>query len=372
MADSGVRGVRPGPPASILPRLEEELQALKAARPVPPAEPPVRLGGAGGAASKALNPDISIIGDFLGSAGHNPVRQTPGLDLHEVEVGMQAVVDPYSRGDIFLSFDRGGVSVEEAFLTFPALPGGFVAKVGQMRAAFGKVNDRHTHSLPWTDRPLVTENLLGGEEGIADMGVSISRILPAPGTLFLEATAQVFRGESEGLFTAKRNRDLSQVAHLRGYQDLTENSNFELGVSYARGHNELGSEFLTTLRGVDATFRWKPLQRSIYTSLLWRNELVWSRRDQLDGPLKSKGLYSSLEYRLNQRWTFGARYDRSERAAEAGRVDRGGSLLATYWMSEFSQLRGQYRVTRYGGGQDAAELRLQLVFAMGAHGAHPF
>jgi len=53
-------------------------------------------------------------------------------------------------------------------------------------------------------------------------------------------------------------------------------------------------------------------------------------------------------------------------------VDRGGSLLATYWMSEFSQLRSQYRVTRYGEGRNAAEFRLQLVFAMGAHGAHPF
>lgn len=361
-------------------KLEEELQALKAARSPEPAhapaeappQAPVQVGGAGSPASKALNPDISIIGDFLGTLGHNDVRPEPGLDLHEVEVGMQAVVDPYSRGDLFLSFNRDGVEVEEAFLTFPALPGGLVAKVGKLRAEFGKVNSRHTHALSWTDRPLVTENLLGGEEGINDMGISVSRILPAPGDLFLEATAQVFRGDSEGLFTATRKKDLSQTAHLRGYQDLTENTNLEVGVSYARGHNDLGSGFLTTLRGVDATLRWKPLQRSIYTSLLWRNEFVWSRRDLLAGSQRSKGLYSALDYRLNQRWTFGARYDRSERAAEAGLVDRGGSLLATYWMSEFSQLRSQYRVTRYGEGRNAAEFRLQLVFAMGAHGAHPF
>ena len=35
-----------------------------------------------------------------------------------------------------------------------------------MRAAFGKVNTLHNHVLPWTDRPLVTRNLVGGEEGI--------------------------------------------------------------------------------------------------------------------------------------------------------------------------------------------------------------
>ena len=83
-------------------------------------------------------------------------------------------------------------------------------------------------------------------------------------------------------------------------------------------------------------------------------------------------MYSDLEYRLNQRWTIGARYDNSERATDAMQVDKGASLLATYWMSEFSQLRGQYRAARYDGKHDASEMRLQLIFVLGAHGAHPF
>ena len=39
-----------------------------------------------------------------------------------------------------------------------------------MRAQFGKVNTLHTHAMPTADRPLVTENLVGGEEGISDSG----------------------------------------------------------------------------------------------------------------------------------------------------------------------------------------------------------
>ena len=356
-------------------KLEEEVQALKAARPAASAveEPPVpKLGGASGGASKALNPDISVIGDFLGALGHNDVRPVPSLEMHEAEVGLQAVVDPYARGDLFLSFGNEGVGVEEAFLTFTSLPGGFLAKVGKIRADFGKVNASHNHTLPWTDRPLVTENLVGGEDGINDMGLSLSHTLPAPGDLFLEATAQVFRGNSGDLFTANQKKDMSYVGHLRGYEDLTENTNIEVGYSYARGHNELGSEFLTALHGVDVTLRWKPLQRAIYNSFQWRTELIWSRRDQLPGAQKSFGMYSGVEYRLNQRWTFGARYDRSERAMDSILVDKGASLIATYWMSEFSQLRGQYRATRYDGKRDASELRLQLLFVLGAHGAHPF
>ena len=352
-------------------KLEEEVQALKAAQAAQKPEP-VQLGGAGGAAAKALNPDISLNGDFLGAIGHNQVRPVPGLEMHEAELGVQSIIDPYSRGDVFLSFSDGKVDVEEAFVTLTALPGEFVARVGKMRAAFGMVNGTHNHALGWTDRPLVTENLINGEDGISDMGLSVSRILPAPGDLFLEATAQVFKGDSGDLFKASEKRDLSFVGHLRGYEDLSENTNLEMGYSFAQGHNDLGHDYLTRLNGIDFSLRWKPLRRSIYNSLLWRSEAVWSHRDQPLGPGKAFGLYSSLEYRLDQRWTFGARYDWSERATLASQLDRGASALATYWMSEFSQLRAQIRFTRYDGKQDASEVRLQYIFVMGAHGAHPF
>jgi hypothetical protein len=345
-------------------KLEEEVKALKTA--------PATLGGAGGEAAKALNPDLSLNGDFLGAIGHNDVRPVPGLEMHEAELGVQSVIDPYSRGDVFLAFSKSGVEVEEAYVTFTSLPGEFLVKVGKQRAAFGKVNLTHNHALAWTDRPLVTENLVNGEDGIADMGLSVTRILPAPGDLFLEATAQVFRGDSGTLFKAERNNDLSYVGHLRGYQDLSESTNLEVGWSCAQGHNELGSAYRTTLQGLDVSLRWRPLTRAIYHSFLWRTECVWSRRDQLPGQERAFGLYSSLEFRLNQRWTLGGRYDYAERPEAAAQLDRGGSALLTYWMSEFSQLRGQYRFTRYDGGKDASELRLQLIFVMGAHGAHAF
>ena len=73
-------------------------------------------------------------------------------------------------------------------------------RVGKMRAAFGKVNTFHTHMLPWPDRPLVTENLVGGEEGITDAGLSVARLIPNP-WVFLEATGQVFRGDSADVFS---------------------------------------------------------------------------------------------------------------------------------------------------------------------------
>ncbi len=346
------------------------VQAPAGAPGVPAGQLPV-YGGAT-ALAKALNPDVSVIGDFLASAGGNSIRPVPGLEMHESEVGFQAIVDPYARADFFISFGEEGVSLEEGYLTLTSLPGGLVAKVGKMRANFGKVNTIHNHALSWTDRPLVTENLVGGEDGINDAGFSLSRILPAPKSIFLEATGEVYRGDSGDVFKSNRRSDVSVLGHLRGYRDLTESTNLDLGFSFARGHNDLGSNFRTRLYGADATFRWKPLRRAIYHSFLARSEFIWSQRQEIPGTERAFGFYTSGEYRLNRRWTLGARYDRSDRAREAGLTDSGFSALLTYWPSEFSQIRGQYRFARYAERADSNELRVQFLFSLGAHGAHPF
>ena len=53
-------------------------------------------------------------------------------------------------------------------------------------------------------------------------------------------------------------------------------------------------------------------------------------------------------------------------------VDNGGSVFVTFWPTEFSQLRGQYRRTNYAEGLSANEFLFQVNFSIGAHGAHVF
>ena len=332
----------------------------------------------GAASSKVFNPDIAVIGDFLGASGRNTVNPQPALAMHESEASFQAIVDPYARADFFLSFGEEGVDLEEGFITFPAIPGGLLVRVGKMRAAFGKVNLLHNHVLPWTDRPIVINNLVGGEEGISDAGISVARLIPNP-WFFLEATGQVFRGDSSDLFHSSERGDLSYVGHLRGYHDLTENTNIDLGASYSRGHNASGlvggvdlGRFTTQVYGVDATLRWRPLQRSIYRSFLGRSELIWSRREQPVLQQNSFGYYVSGDYQFARRWFAGARYDRSAHADDETLRDSGQSLMVTYWPSEFSQVRGQYRRTNYAIGDLANEFLFQFQFSIGAHGAHAF
>ena len=330
---------------------------------------------------------MAAIGDFLGAVGKNDSRfATPSLELHEAEVSLQAIVDPYARADFFLTFSPDEVGVEEGYITFTSLPADLLLKVGKMRASFGKVNQMHNHVLPWTDRPLVTQDLVGGEEGISDAGLSLSRLLVNP-VVYLEATAEVYRGESPELFSAPRRQDLTYVGRLRGYRDLTEATNLDFGGSFARGTAKEGAGLHTSLIGADLAFRYRPLRRAIYRRLIARTELVWSRRDLVPSAFPGRppshvvptsvqahafGFYGSLEYQFAQRWFAAARVDRSERADDPSLVDKGASLVLTYWPSEFSQVRGQYRHTSYAEDIKADEFLFQFQFSIGAHGAHTF
>jgi hypothetical protein len=397
--------------------LESELSAVKAALAAQPAAPeasapqpqaqaqpqiqfPMQTSGApqlSDATARLMNPAISAIGNLVGAAGHNPVDQRQSLNEVESELAFSAAVDPYARADLYLTFGETGVEVEEGYMTFTSLPLGFLVKAGRMRADFGKVNTQHRHVLPWVDRPLVSEYLLGGEDGIRDTGFSISRMLPSFGGLFLDATGELYRGDSSVIFQERTRNDLTAVGHLRAYRDISESTNIDLGLSFARGHHApaildgpyaitppesstpnvvllpaAGNFLVSRIYGTDATLRWKPLRRSIYHSFIARTEVMWHHRQEPTGLRKVFGYYVSGEYQLARRWFGGVRIDQSDRLFGPSAEDKQQSVILTYWPSEFSQIRAQFRHGNYQGLGTSNELLFQIQYSIGSHGAHPF
>ena len=182
-----------------------------------------------------------------------------------------------------------------------------------MRAAFGKVNTLHTHVLPWADRPLVINNLVGGEEGISDAGVSVARLIPNRQRLLRSDRPGLPRRCAEGeLFKSSKRGDLSYVGHLRGYHDITEVTNLDLGASYSHGHNAAGivddvdvGRFTT--RAVRRR-RHVPVAAAAARDLSpvrGADRVIWSRRDQFDGLQKAFGFYVSGDYQFARRWWIG-------------------------------------------------------------------
>jgi hypothetical protein len=321
------------------------------------------------AAGKVFNPDIAVVGNMLGKVGEaNPfefgddIRQP--FRVAESEVSFQAFIDPYAKGAFFFAISDEGIELEEGYAQFITLPHGLTAKAGKFKAMFGKDNTWHVHQRPWIDQPLVIHNFFG-DEGLADHGLSVSKSIDNPWNAFLEATAEVTSGDAEGVFERESFNDLGFNSHLKFFRDLGERQNLELGTSWARGtlegaHNQFG--------GVDVTYRWKPLDRP-YGSFIARTEAITNRR----GGERLNGFYASADYQLARRWFAGVRLDSADRVADGATPnDRGVSATLTFWPSEFSQLRGQLRRTRYGDARTVNEFLFQLQFSIGAHGAHVF
>jgi len=135
----------PGPPAAStaqVPPGAESAGGPTGALPV--------YGNAAGA-SKVFNPDMAVIGDFIGAAGRNTVNPDPSLQMHESEASFQAIIDPYARGDFFISFGEEGVELEEGFITFTSLPGGLLGKAGKMRSV-GEARAWRMYLRRWCER----------------------------------------------------------------------------------------------------------------------------------------------------------------------------------------------------------------------------
>lgn len=318
-------------------------------------------------ATGVFNPAVSIIGNVVAHAGGDNPEERDSIALEEAEMSLEAAVDPYAKAKFYIGYSDEEVAIEEGYIQFVSLPWDMTAKVGKMKASFGKFNPTHFHTWSTVDTPLVSSTFFG-EEGLADSGVSVSKLIPAGG-LFVEATAEAFRGSVEDVFEAESSSDLFYNARLRAYQDLTENSNLDVGASWATGTlPESGGT--SRYYGGDVSYRWKPLSRAIYQSLLARGEVIVNDRD--DEEESAVGWYASADYQFARRWIAGVRFDGVDRPDDPSVTDKGQSLMLTFRPSEFSLIRGQFRRTDYGDGIEANEFLLQFQFGIGAHGAHPF
>lgn len=373
--------------------------------------------------ANALNPNLSVIGDFTGIAGPMGDGTSNRFALREAEIGLQAAVDPYARADVFVAVPEGErAELEEAYLTLLSLPWGIRLRGGKFLANFGRMNMTHQHERPQVDAPLAVDQYLGAE-GLNDTGLEASRIFDVFG-VFTEASYAVLNGlgpaaEREPVTTTVQDvnnnqvtvrvepadgperraaRNFAHVSRLRAYADLTDAANVELGLSGAI-HQPKGRKH-TRMGGLDLTLRWKPLEQAIYRSFIWRAEGFYSNRrltpevnavtgavDQEARELDRRGLYSYAEYQPLRRWRFGGRWDYSEdpeamhalltRKDSAQRrvgksITRAFAPYIAFTLSEFQKLRTEYQYRRNPAGDDEHRAFLQWTFVLGPHGAHAF
>jgi hypothetical protein len=394
--------LRPAP-AGGAPLERWSAAALVRARSVRAQQTPGQLAG------QNLNPDISVIGELLTdlSTG-DPKTTTEGerFEVREVELALQAAVDPYFRADFFLGVHQEAAEIEEAFLTALALPADLQARMGRFRVPLGKVNLIHRPEQITVDYPWVLREFFG-DEGLASNGLTLSRIF-APFGFFQELQAYVISGigvhehdhaEEEDVDDdviieapdAHRLRNQIAIgAQFRNFWDLSTATNLELGVSALTGRvRELEAECVigqpcppVVLRevfenqsfyGPYLTLRWRPLREGLYRSFIWNNELLVSSGHE--GNLL--GAFSQAQYQITRRMYLGARFDVvqivEEDEFETQDWFSAVSGYFTFFPSEFSRFKLAVERT-FGAGPEGRQWRsvLQTTFALGPHRPHAF
>jgi hypothetical protein len=378
-----------------------------------PAEGP-QTGPQGGSTNPRLLPDISAVGDIVFDFSPEGTTQEDSarLSVREVEVAIQAVVDPYFRGDIFLGVsDLEGIAIEQAYLTTTSLPHQLEVRLGRYRMPFGKQNTTHRHDLHTIDYPFVIQSFFSAE-GLKGTGVQASRVFSPFGfyqELIVTAVDRLTE-RPEGLITAQAvNEDLDALgytARLRNYVDLSEAANLELSFSALTGKREqpLDETYALGLPdginaaiarqsviGADFTYRWRPLQQGLYRSFILQSE-VMRQLNQSDpripgpacvacvaapvgyaGPTRDfTGAYVFARYQTSRRAFLGARYDYLQDPQNDGRTLNAGSVYLELFPSEFSKLVAGYEAVSPSGGTVTNRLLFQATFALGPHKPHPF
>ncbi len=366
-------------------RLLGELGAADTAAPAatPPAQP----------AAATLNPDLSLISDFLVdlSPDEATLENEERFQLREIEIGIQGAVDPYFRYDAFLGIHGDAIEVEEGYVTTLALPANLQARLGKFLVPFGKVNLTHRPELLMFDYPFVHREFFG-EEGFSSTGAWGSWIgdplgfyqeLSVVGAEGMEAHGhgdEVHVEEEDPLGQAQEEghggslwddlRDRLWLAHLKNSIDLSPASNLEVGASWATAIvEEEEMRARTNVYGIDVTWRWKPPQFSKYRSAFLQAEAIW--RDEAGIGETRSGGFAFAQWQLSRRWHVGARGDWVEPPEEEG-TRKGGQLLVKWFPTEFSQLRLAYERQVPVEGSALDRLIFQTTFALGPHRPHAF
>jgi hypothetical protein len=351
---------------------------------------------------QALNPEISVTGDFLFSTRQDTTSdQSSDFNFRTLGVHVESWLDPYTHFKSALEFHEGETELGEAYFTLFNLGKDLNLTLGKFRQQFGVVNRWHKHGLDQVDFPLALREIFG-DDGLNQTGVSVDWLMPPLGESAQQLTFQVTDGSNHRLFGANTSNRPSLLAHYKNYRDLSKDTYMEWGLSGLVGWNdewEVGSFTTTqdslkttTVLGADLTVLWEPTERMRYRNIEWRSEAYWLNKDILasngsgSDTLRAWGLYSYLQSKISRTIDIGVRGDFYEPDTKSYAANPNWTSLSplavtaknpylsqvspyiTWWQSPFVMFRAEYDYSNGKGIENPEHvIWLQAIFAAGPH-----
>ena len=346
---------------------------------------------------QALNPEMSLAGDFLilVRARENERTETDFL-FRVLDIHFESYLDPFSKMKAAVGVNSSGAKLGEAYFTrFGVLPGLSIT-AGKFRQQFGVVNRWHKHALDQVDFPLALRQVFG-EGGLNQTGLSFDWSLPELWGASHQAMVQVTEGENDRVFGENSRGLPSILARYNYYRDLSKDTYLDIGLTGLTGWNdewdydtlERHSSRQAWGAGADLTVRWEPTERMRYANLEWRSEFYYLNKgivapaDYGHDRITAWGAYTSLQRQVSRTVELGVRLDYFEPDSKDYALLNGIEPLAvvgshprrwqvgpyiTWWQSPFVRFRFE---TDYSDGHRTGPAdwtcALQAVFAAGPH-----
>ncbi|HYC76194.1 MAG TPA: hypothetical protein VEI02_01085 [Planctomycetota bacterium] len=360
------------------------------------------------------NPAVGVVADFVLAVSD----RDDSFDEHNrffhrgVEISFAGRIDPYAAYFATLNVNADEVELEEAYVDLDrALPDVFRLKAGRFFRDVGKLGPLHDHELPFTDKPAVYQDYLGGSP--SGLGVELHHWfgvgeVPVRWSLGViddpEADSHAVAGpaadaghahDDEGPDGVGRRglENFAWHARVAASLDLGETHVLQLGASALFAPERVGFaddgvggvlrfETRKNLFSADATWRWRDPSREDALTAGVEAFLNRERFASVDasatpftaattGTVSAFGLHAWAEYAFDRRWSAGGFFDRLERAADDGFLWTGGGAFVSFKLSEMNRLRLQIQAIDDELRGDAYWVgMIQWTTVLGSHG-HP-
>lgn len=332
-----------------------------------------------------------------------------GFNLHHIELGLSAEVDPYFRAWATLAFDddEESTEIEEAVIQTTDLPYGLTLSAGKYMSGIGRINRQHSHVWDFMDTPLVYEKFFGSH-GLREKGLQLTWKAPTPFYLLFGAEAgngenETFSNQIGGEHLPDHDAPRLYTAFVKFAPELGDRHALQLGLSYVNARNQSlhehehdeGLEILALdgrneLYGADFVYKYAGHGEKGEGDFVLQGEYFLRNSDMRDHDEhhsytnRQDGYYLQGLYGFAPRWRAGLRWEQIGLTnhiedAEEGEYNAGSSWRATamldWKLSEFSLLRLQCARHNYAtedGREHAWEFGIQLQVSLGTHPAHDF
>ncbi len=381
----------PGVSAAELQLLRDELELMKLrmeameSMPSEAASPPA-------ASPNVFNPRITGFIDMIGAVGLAAGGVHPYFDVRAFELDFRADIDPFAKAVVVLGFENPLLAalqaeaegappatpeeigeawlsvVEEANITFVALPAHLLLELGVVRMDFGGLNRMHLHDVPHPNYPGALTALLG-EEGWADAGAFLRYRLHNPRSLPIDLKVGVMARGPEPLMEGRQTPTPVLMGRLSASADFGSGSLLSGGASYAGWRDATADPRGFHLASADFLLKVRPPRRGQYTSLFVQGEAYFANRLGAEGRNTLAG-FVGVGVQPARSVFLSLRADALVDDLSAPSVAWGGGFAASMYTTEFLRLRLSYDVL----AQQTVSHRfgLQVTAVFGSHPVEPY